>query len=179
MGTVIRKSGAGTGGGGTPTTSEIKAWRYKNADYISSATALNLVSASKPISVMANVTNNFKTTSGEVVTTDFVNNEDAITLELDKVYSISVSMKLEVEVDSNTVELALVNATNGSTIQLANFDTNKNVDSGYSFNFPLIKGTSAMVSDGIEIVVTGVQTSGSVIDMHSVLISIQEIGTAV
>ena len=108
MGTVIRKSGTGTGGGGTPTTSEIKAWRYKNTDYTSSASCFKLSKCeAKPISVMANVENNFKTTNSEIITTDFVNNEDAITLELDKVYSISVAMKLEVEVDSNTVELAL------------------------------------------------------------------------
>jgi hypothetical protein len=179
MGTVIRKSGTSTGGGGTPTTSGNKIWRYKNNDYLTSGAPLNLKGEANPVNLIANTINNFKSVSDDIITTDFNNNEDAITPELDKIYRIQINFNLDVEVNDNTVELALREAISGNILQLGNVDSNKNVNTSYTYTFPLIKATSSIVTNGLHIDFLDVTSGGSFVNIYNIIVSIEEVGTAI
>lgn len=177
MGTVIRKSGTGTGGGGTPTTSESNIWQYKNTNYTTSANALNVKTASVGLPLTRNVSLVFRNNSDDIVTADFSGNDDAIIPTAGKIYSISINMDMDVEVNDNTVELSI--REGNTVISKGNIDSNKNVDTGYHYQFTPFLATASMVTNGLFVCFEGVTSGGTNVDVYNILFTIKELGTNV
>ena len=134
----------------------LKVWSYKDADYLTQATALQVPqNFPAPVDLFAN-------SIMEANIYGSIENAGAFSVTLDSIIEVTVSLKVDPQASSNNYTLNVFSVSGEFSIRAASVSTSR-IDQGQTLNFvfPAFKVKESHVTSGIKIVLNDYDSTSS------------------